>query len=150
MEIKGAFEIAAPIQRVWDSFWDGRTMRAWIPGCQAARWESDERLLATVEQSVAQLKAEFSFDLQVVEQDPPRRIRLQGRGEGVSSTSGVTVEMSLELSGQHARTTRVSYVTQAEIFGRLAKIGAFVIKIKAKEVQKQLARQVKDALEAPQ
>ena len=96
---------------------------------------------------MAQLKADFNYELRVVEQERPRKIRLQGGGEGVAINSGVELEMELELTSTGADTTRVDYVTDARISGRLAKVGEFVLKIKAKEVQKELARNVQAALE---
>ncbi len=147
MEVKGSFEVAAPIERVWDSFWVAEILPAWIPGCKRAAWEGSERITGELQQSVAQLKADFTFDLRVVELSAPRTIRLRGTGEGVTINSGVELEMAVELSAIDDATTRIEYATDARISGRLAKVGEFVLKLKAKEVQKLLARNVKTALE---
>ena len=147
MRIAGEFQIEAPIERVWQSFWNEETMRCWIPGCKTARWESSERIVGELQQSVAQLKAVFAFDLKVVENSPPHRIRLRGTGEGVAINSGVVLEMEVKLSEVDAAATHVAYVSQVEISGRLAKAGEVVLKIKAKEVQRLLAQNVKAVLE---
>ena len=147
MKVEGEFEVAATLERVWDSIWDEGTLVHWIPGCKSARWEGAERVTGELSQSVAQLKADFTFDLRVVEQSPPHSIRLRGSGQGVAINSGVELEMALHLSAVDDGATRVVYRTEAAISGRLAKVGEFVLKLKAKEVQKLLARNVKAALE---
>ena len=147
MKIDGEFQIAAPQQRVWDSFWDDATMRAWVPGCHKATWEGTERVMAEVAQSVAQLKAEFAFDLAVAEQDAPRLLRLQGTGEGRGINSSVEVSVAIALAPLGDEATQVSYQSEVRITGRLAMVGEVVLKLKAKDVQGQMVRAAKEALE---
>lgn len=147
MKIDGEFQIAAHQQRVWDSFWDDATMRAWVPGCQKATWEGTQRVTAEVTQSVAHLKADFEFDLEVAGQDAPSMLRLQGTGEGKGIGTSVEVTVEIALATVDDGATRVSYESEVHITGRLAMVGEIVLKLKAKEVQGQMVRAVKMALE---
>ncbi len=147
MRFEGGFEIQAPLERVWDSFWDASMMEAWLPGCQKATWEGRERVVGEVEQSVAQLKARFAFEMEVVENDPPRVLRLRGEGKGISLGSSVSLDMSIRLEPAEGNGTRVAYEMEASITGKLALVGNFVLKIKTRELEKQMAAQVKARLE---
>lgn len=155
MLVKGEFRIEAPPQAVWDSFWDDGSMAAWLPGCRKAHWESETRVTAEVQQTVAQLKADFHFELEVVESAPPSRLLLRGVGQGVSINSGVTVEVeiSLEPAGEAAgaatgaATTVVRYRSELHLTGRLSVVGEVVLKLRARQVQKEMIKNVKALLE---
>ena len=167
MRVNGTFQIDAPRERVWDSFWDPALMQAWLPGCRQAQWDGEERVFGQVEQSVAQLKALFAFDMRVTEREPPGRIRLRGEGRGLTVSSDVAIDITIELEpiavngtlqgaadGAVTRTandpasgTRVTYVMDSAITGTLAKVGNFLLRLKTKELQKLLAAEVKRALE---
>jgi carbon monoxide dehydrogenase subunit G len=148
MQIKGGFELSVSPQRVWDSFWNPGAMQAWLPGCTSAVWEGETRVTGEVEQSVAQLKAVFAFKMEVVEREPLRRLRLRGRGEGLTISSQVAIDMTISLEPAEGQGTRVAYVMDSDISGPLSHVGSFVLKLKAKELQKSVAASVKARLEA--
>ncbi len=153
MKIEGSFQVAASPERVWDSIWEADAVAAWVPGCLHARWEGRERVRGEVEQSVAQLKARFAFDLEVTAIQPPRHLSLQGGGEGISIASQVnmTLDIDLEAVGDlpdETPETRVRYAMNAEITGKLALAGNLVLKLKAKQLQKEMAQGVKALLES--
>jgi carbon monoxide dehydrogenase subunit G len=147
MEFRGEFDIKAPVQRVWASFWDETLMPAWLPGCKAAQWEGDRRVQGEVEQSVAQLKATFAFDLEVVEKQEPVRLHLAGTGKGKTISSDVRVDMIVELAPLEGAATHITYIMNAEIGGVLANVGNFVLKLKGKELQRRMAQDVRSRLE---
>lgn len=147
MEISGEFEIRASAERVWSSFWDESLMPAWIPGCKSVRWEGHQRVIGEVEQSVAQLKATFRFDLEVIEKQEPVRLHLAGTGQGKTISSDVQLDMTVELAPLDAAATRIKYVMNAEIGGALANVGNFVLKLKAKDLQKHMIKDVRSRLE---
>lgn len=148
MEIKGEFEVKAPVQRVWDSFWDASLMPAWLPGCKHVQWDGRQHVHGEAEQSVAQLKATFAFDLAVVDEQEPDRLHLAGKGTGQTIASDVALDMVVELAPLAASATRIRYVMNAEISGMLANVGNFVLKLKAKELQRRLAEDVRASLES--
>ena len=147
MKIAGSFQVAASPERVWDSFWEDAAVPAWVPGCVHAQWEGRERVRGEVEQSVAQLKARFAFELEVAGMDPPRHLSLKGSGEGITIASQVNMTLDIDLEAAGDSETRVAYVMNADITGKLALAGNLVLKLKAKELQKEMARGVKGLLE---
>ena len=105
--------------------------------------------------------------MRVTEREPPGRIRLRGEGRGLTVSSDVAIDITIELEpiavngtlqgtadGAVTRTandpvcgTRVTYVMDSAITGTLAKVGNFLLRLKTKELQRLLAAQVKRALE---
>lgn len=148
MEIRGEFNVKSPMQRVWDSFWDAALMPAWLPGCKQVQWDGEQRVYGEAEQSVAQLKATFAFDLAVVDREAPARLHLAGKAQGVTIASDVALDMRVELAPLDDSATHIVYVMNAEIGGMLANVGNFVLKLKAKELQRRMAEDVRARLEA--
>lgn len=145
MLVQGHFNVNAPVQKVWDSFWDSATLAIWVPGCTSATIDGN-KIRATVEQGVAFLKAKFDMALEVVERDELRRIVAVGEGKDPRIASQVKVTMTLELEPV-AETTNVTYKAEVQVYGRVATIGHFVIQAKAKDLEKEFQQRVKSALE---
>ena len=69
------------------------------------------------------------------------------RGYFAPREGGVVLDMELEPGALEDQAPRVSYACEATIPGRPAKIGEFVLNFRAREVRKQLERNVRAALE---
>ena len=61
--------------------------------------------------------------------------------------SSVSLDMSIRLEPAAGDGTRVAYEMEATITGKLALVGNFVLKIKTRELERQMAAQVKARLE---
>lgn len=146
MQIQGTFQVKAPVEKVWNSLWDEQTLPVWVPGCTRASL-SGNRVKATVEQSVGFLKARFDLDLEVVEREELKRVVLQGGGKDALTQSQVRLTLSLEMEPSQDGSTEVRYKADAQITGRIATIGHFVIQAKAKEIERELIQRVKAQLE---
>lgn len=146
MQVKGSFQVNAPLDKVWNSFWDSQTLAVWIPGCTAATINGSA-IKATVEQSVAFLKSRFDLDLNVVERKDPNRVVIEGSGKDTKIASQVKLTMTLEMSDAGGATA-VTYDSEVQVFGRIATIGHFVIQAKAKDLEKDFQAKVKRTLEA--
>lgn len=148
VHVSGSFEIKAPPVRVWDSLWDPKTLPVWIPGCIRAEWSTADTAEVEVEQTVALLKARFAFELAVVGREAPRYARVAGSGAAPALGSGVTMDGTLTLEpGAVADTTLAQYEVDVQVTGRLATVGHFILTSKAKELQREVARRVKQQLE---
>lgn len=145
MIVSGKFPVKAPVQKVWNSFWHPDTMAIWVPGCTSAALDGN-KIKATVEQSVAFLKARFDMEMQIVERDEPYRVVAVGEGKDPRIASQVKVTMTLDLAPS-GESTDVSYSAEVQVYGRVATIGHFVMQAKVKDLEKEFTQRVKGALE---
>lgn len=146
MQVKGSFQVKAPIEKVWGSLWDPATMAMWVPGCTSATVEG-ERIKAVVEQSVAFLKSRFDLDLAVLERQDPNKVIIEGSGKDSRIASQVKLRMVLDMADAGGTATDVNYDAEVQVFGRIATIGHFVIQAKAKDLEKDFQAKVKRVLE---
>lgn len=146
MIIDGSFRIEAPRQRVWDSIWDIPTLASWIPGCTSAERLDDGSYRARLEESIGFLKASFDLRLEVVETDPPRRLRLRGAGEDRRLRSNVRIDSEVTLSDSPDGGTTLAYHHDLSVFGRLGSLGFPVIQRKTRELEAEFARRANASL----
>jgi carbon monoxide dehydrogenase subunit G len=147
MQVRGDFTVQAEQAAVWESLFRDDSLPVWVPGGKRVAWAGDGRIEATVEQSLIGYKILMDLVLAVVAKEPPHRLAFRGRGEDSLTGSQVDFELEVALSPA-ADGTLVHYSTDATLKGRLAMIGEFVLRTRAKEIQRELAASVKRALEA--
>ncbi len=146
MIIEGSFTIDAPQARVWEAIWDIPTLASWVPGCTRAEQLDDGTYRAHLEQSVGFLKASFDVRLDVLETDPPSRLRLHGTGEDRRLRSNVRIDSVVTLSSAGDKATNLSYRHDLSVFGRLGSLGFAVIQRKTREVEAEFARRANTSL----
>lgn len=118
MEFSGSVEIAAPRVAVWDLLMDVDR----LAGCGPAVDSIDRRdaTHATVRARVGMgfMSAGVTFDLELVEIEPPDRVVVQGRGE--ASGNHVAATGHVVLSGPTAGPTTLDWTASLEVTGPMA------------------------------
>ena len=132
MQIAGQQRIAAPREAVWAALHDAETLRRCIPGCQSAEFKSDSRLAIAVKLSFGIFSRVFKGRLKLGDQRPPEFFRVSGEGKGgAAGASKWSVDLNLvEDAGQ----TRLDYAATAQLDGKLAQLGTFVIEPVARKM----------------
>lgn len=132
MQMTGEERIAAPRATVWQALNDPDILRQCIPGCQSLEQEADGRLRATVEIRIGPIGARFNGAVSFSEVHAPNGYRITGQGQGGTvghARGGAKVRLADE-DGD----TRLSYVVEAEVGGRLAQLGGPIIDATARQL----------------
>ena len=135
MTMEGEELIAAPVEAVWAALNDADVLKACIPGCQSLEKHSDTELAATVQLKIGPVKATFNGEVTLSDLDPPNAYRISGEGKGGIAgfaKGGATVSLSPEEGG-----TRLAYVVNADVGGKIAQLGSRLIDSTAKKLAKQ-------------
>ena len=147
--MEGRFTIAAPVERVWQAFFDIPTMVRWVPGVMAARQIDESHYEITLEQRVAFLTARFDARVELQQVRPPEFVGFVVEGKDGRIASSVKVQTTISLREAAPGRTDVAYQNDMSVFGRLGTIGFTVIKRKAQEIEAEFARRANAALTAP-
>ncbi len=132
MEMTGDHLIAADRQEVWQALNDPDVLRACIPGCEMLEKTSDTELTATVVTKIGPVKAKFSGEVRLENLNPPTSYSIVGEGKGGIAgfaKGGADVTLSEEEGG-----TRLSYVVDAKVGGKIAQLGSRLIDSTAKKL----------------
>lgn len=132
MDMVGEQRIAAPLAKVWDGLNDPDVLRASIPGCQSLEKEADDRFSAVVEVKIGPIGARFKGGVTLTDLNPPRgyTLILEGNGGIAGSVKG-TARVSLE---EDDGGTRITYVVDSQVGGRMAQLGGPIIDATAKQL----------------
>ena len=132
MEIKGEENISASVQTVWDGLNSTDVLLKSIPGCEEIQRTADNELQAKVMIKLGPVKARFSGKVTLTDIEPLKGYTLNFEGSG--GTAGFakgSANVQLEESGTG---TRLSYVANASVGGKLGQIGSRLIEGSAKKL----------------
>ena len=132
MDMTGEYRIAAPRQKVWDALNDPEILKQAIPGCETITKLSDTEMTATVRTKVGPVSARFGGKVTISDRDPPNGYKISGEGTGGPAgfaKGGATVRLSDDNGA-----TKLSYVVEANVGGKLAQIGSRLIDATARQM----------------
>ena len=147
MLIEQAFEVDAPIDRVWSFIRDPETVGPCLPGCQGIEVTGDTTYKSTIKVGLGPIKTSFIVDVELVEEDPPHFAKSMTKGEEGGRASSVSAESELRLRDLGNGATEVAYKSDVNVVGRLAKFGFGIMKKKAQSMGAEFAEAVKANLE---
>jgi carbon monoxide dehydrogenase subunit G len=132
MDMTGEYRIAAPRQKVWEALNDVDILKQCIPGCETINKTSPTEMTATVRAKVGPVSARFGGKVTLSDIDPPNGYRISGEGTGGPAgfaKGGATVKLVDDEGG-----TKLSYVVDANVGGKLAQIGSRLIDATARQM----------------
>ncbi|MBU3725369.1 MAG: carbon monoxide dehydrogenase subunit G [Burkholderiaceae bacterium] len=132
MEIKGEETISASVQTVWDGLNSTDVLLKSIPGCEEIQRTADNELQAKVMIKLGPVKARFTGKVTLTNIQPLKGYTLNFEGSG--GTAGFakgSADVHLEEAGSD---TRLTYVANASVGGKLGQIGSRLIEGSAKKL----------------
>lgn len=140
MQMNGSQRIPASKQKVWEALNNPDILRQCIPGCQSLEMSASNEMTATVVLKVGPVKAMFSGKVTLSDLDPPSSYRISGEGSGgIAGFAKGSAAVTLSEEGPDA--TVLSYQLDAQIGGKLARLGGRLIDSTAEWVSAEFRRQ---------
>lgn len=131
MEFVGEHVIPAAIDKVWAGLNDPESLRRSIPGCTEMLQTGDSEFTASVVVRVGPVSATFKGKVELSDLDPPNGYTLSGRGQGGPAgfvKGSAKIRLTAEGDG-----TRLAYVADVDVGGKLASVGGRLIQSVAKK-----------------
>jgi carbon monoxide dehydrogenase subunit G len=135
MDMTGERLIEAPRETIWAALNDPEILKASIPGCESIEKLSDTEMKAVAAIKIGPIAARFNGRVTLSELDPPNGYTISGEGQGGvagHAKGGAKVALTDEAGG-----TKLSYVVNAQIGGKMAQLGARLIDATAKNMAEQ-------------
>lgn len=132
LEMSGSYELPVPRDKVWAALNDPAMLKACIPGCEELEQVTPTELRALVVAKLGPVKAKFKGTVTLSDMQPPQHYRIDGQGDGGIAgfaKGGADVTLTEIESG-----TKLDYVAQAQIGGKLAQLGQRLIAGSAKKI----------------
>jgi uncharacterized protein len=143
------FTVSAAPEAVWDFLLDPNRVAPCLPGCENVEVEDATTYRVRLTVKVGFLSTSQNLKVEIVESDRPRHLVSLARGEDRKLASQVEVRNTLDLAPTSANTTLVRYRSDVRVLGRLGSVGDAVMKVKAKQLARDFAANVRAAIERP-
>ena len=147
MDMTGEYRIAAPRTKVWAALNDIDVLKACIPGCEEIEWTSATTMVAKVVQKIGPVKAKFEGSIKLLNIDAPASYTIQGEGQG--GVAGFAKGAADVMLAESDSETVLTFEANAQVGGKLARLGSRLIDAAAKKIAKQFFDNFHDHLNEP-
>src|SRR5512143_1832318 len=142
MQIKDAFIINAPQEKVWELLFDIPRLSKCVPGVESVEALDGKTYRGKLIVRVGPIKSEFSGTVTLTEGISPQKITGTVEGDDKASASSVRAGFSGTLAEVDAG-TEAAFVVDVNLRGRLAQFGGPVITATAKKLNADFARNLR-------
>jgi uncharacterized protein len=136
MQVNGAFEVAAPLEKVWGALLDARTLASCVPGAGDLREVGPNRYDGTVKARIGPIAATFALTGDVAADEEARNYTVDVRGRERLTGTLVQARFGTALHADGDR-THVDYSLDLTLLGRLGQMGQAVIQDVARKMTAQ-------------
>ena len=140
MRLKGDYLLPVSLSSAWTALNDTELLKSAIPGCQSITLAADQAetsedrlydLLMLI--SVGPVHARLVGTLQLRDPDPPHAYTLFFSGDAGAAGSGEATA-AVTLTPVEASLTRLRYEADAEVGGRIARVGSVIVRMAARRI----------------
>jgi carbon monoxide dehydrogenase subunit G len=124
MKLEQSFEVAAPLERVWEALIDVERVAPCLPGAAITGRNDDGSYNGTFKVKIGPTSASYSGNLTMENVDESAHTAtMQAQGTDKRGQGGAKASIIASLSDTGGGATRVDVVTEYRITGRLARFG---------------------------
>jgi uncharacterized protein len=148
MIIEGSFTVDAPIDKLFDFMLKPESIMTCIPGTESVRVIDDNSYECIVKQKVGIITAKLKFVNRMTKIEKPTHLEIEGEGEDVTKLGHFKNKTTVDLKEVSPGTVEVKYASDVSIVGKLAMFGDRIMRAKAKDVEKEFTKNLKEKLKA--
>jgi len=148
MLMEGKFTLKAPIRKVWEDLLEPGTLISCIPGAEKIERIDEKTYDCVVKQKVGPISVRFAFQIVLTKIESPHHIEMEGKGEDTLTKAGRFEQKTIiDLKEVSETEVEVYHRTDVSIVGKLAMFGDRIMRVKAKQVEEEFTRALKNRLE---
>ena len=146
MLLEGNFALKSPIEELWGFLLKPETLGSCIPGCEKMEKIDDNTFESIVAAKMGFIVVRLKFTTTLTDLEPPHRIKAVAKGEDLGKHGQFTQNTVVDLKELPEGQVEVSYKSNVSIVGPLATFGDRVMRIKAKQIEKEFTENLKKTL----
>ena len=128
VRIEKSFQVREPVGKVWEFLSDPRKVVTCVPGAQITEQVDERRYKGSMSVKVGPSVTDYKGEVQVVRLDPQlHEIEILGKGQDVRGKGSASMKMTGKLSPTADGGSEVTSVSELNVVGILAQMGARMI-----------------------
>jgi uncharacterized protein len=148
MVIEGSFTVEAPIDKLFDFMLKPESIMTCIPGTESVKVIDENSYECIVKQKVGIITAKLKFVNRMTKIEKPTRLEIEGEGEDVTKLGHFKNRTTVDLKEVSPGNVEVKYASDVSIVGKLAMFGDRIMRAKAKDVEKDFTKNLKEKLKS--
>jgi carbon monoxide dehydrogenase subunit G len=143
MRLEETLEVPVSQEEAWDFLWQTKRLAACLPGCTAVEEiEPGKRYLVDFQDGIGPYKVHFQMNVEVQETQAPSLVRILSTGQDKRLGASQKALLTVTLAERTPTRTDLHVEADVEILGKIASLGQFAIKRKAKDTVKRFAENI--------
>ena len=126
MELKGERLLPAGRDAAWKALNDVDVLKLCVPGCESITATGENQYEVAMTAAIGPVKSRFKGKMELADIQPPSAYTLKFDGSG-GAAGFARGEAKVELAQVSANETRLVYVANAQVGGKLAQVGSRLI-----------------------
>jgi carbon monoxide dehydrogenase subunit G len=128
IQIEKTFQIKEPLERVWALLSDPRRVATCVPGAKITEQIDEKKYKGTISVKVGPSATDYKGELEIVRLDAENHeLEILGRGQDVRGRGSASMKMTVKARPLEQGGTEVTTVSEINVVGILAQMGARVI-----------------------
>jgi carbon monoxide dehydrogenase subunit G len=128
IQIEKTFQLKEPVEKVWSLFSDPKRVAACVPGAKITEQVDEKTYKGSISVKVGPSATDFKGELQIIRLGAENHeIEILGKGQDVRGRGSASMKMTGKLRALDAGGTEVISVSEVNVVGILAQMGARVI-----------------------
>ena len=128
MQIEKTFQVKEPIDQVWSLLSDPRRVATCVPGAKITEQVDEKTYKGTISVKVGPSATDYKGELQIVRLDAENHeMEIVGKGQDVKGRGSASMKMTSKARSLENGGTEVTSVSEVNVVGILAQMGARVI-----------------------
>src|SRR5688500_459323 len=120
MQFENSFEVAAPLDQVWDAVLDVERVAPTVPGAQVLERISDDAYKVGIKVKVGPMSMTYKGEVEITERDDQaHRAVMKARAKESRGQGTADADVTMVLSGDNG-TTSATVTTEVELSGKAA------------------------------
>lgn len=147
MQIQGQQTFEQTPEQLWAALLDPQVLQRCIAGCEKLEPTGEDEYQSTVKVSIGPVSARFVSKLTLSDVQPPRQCTLKFSGQGGVAGFGKG-QTSMVLQPQEQGGTRLDWVVDAQVGGKLAQIGSRLVEGSVRMMSEDFFTRLRGVLQA--
>jgi carbon monoxide dehydrogenase subunit G len=146
MIIEGGFTLKAPIEKLFDVVLKPETIMTCLPGAESVKLLNETTYECVVKQKVGPISAKLKFVNRLTKVERPIHVEVEGDGEDVTKLGHFKQKTRVDLKEVSPGEVEVKYKSDVSIVGKLAMFGDRIMRSKAKQVEEEFTKNLREKL----
>jgi carbon monoxide dehydrogenase subunit G len=128
IQIEKTFQVKEPVDRVWSLLSDPKRVAACVPGAKITEQVDEKTYKGTISVKVGPSATDYKGELEIVRLDPENHeLEMVGKGQDVRGRGSASMKVTTKAQSLENGGTEVNSVSEINVVGILAQMGARVI-----------------------